>query len=151
VALAAIHAAGWREGFAGIVPPELTPETGELAERMRERFAEPSRGRAVAEIDGSVLGFCFFGPSRDTGAERSVAEIYVLFVDPSTWRRGIGRALVSHALEKLDEYRDLTLWSAAENARANAFYERLGFALDGAEQFRPEFGDVREVRYRRAL
>jgi ribosomal protein S18 acetylase RimI-like enzyme len=149
--LAALHAAGWRKGFAGIVPPELTPTPDKLAERMRERFADPSGARVVAEIAGNVRGFCFFGPSRDAEAARSVAEIYVLFVDPSAWRRGIGRALVEHAMRELEEYCEVTLWSAAENARANAFYESLGFALDGAEQARESFGNVSEVRYRRRV
>ena len=149
-ALAALHSAGWREGFAGIVPLELTPSPEQLAERMRERFADPARRRLVAEVDGDPWGFCILGPSRDEGTDPSVGEIYVLFVAPSAWRRGTGRALVEHALRELRDFREVTLWSAAENARANAFYERMGFALDGAEQFRPEFGNVREIRYRLA-
>jgi ribosomal protein S18 acetylase RimI-like enzyme len=145
--MAAVHAAGWRKGFAGIVPAELTPTPPELAERMRTRSGE----RIVAEVDGEIRGFCAFGPSRDEGAAPSVGEIYVLFVDPAAWRRGLGRALVERALADLGEFEEVTLWSAAENPRANAFYERLGFALDGAEQIRPEFGNVREVRYGLAL
>ena len=152
-AIAALHSAGWREGFAGIVPPELTPSPERLAQRMRERFADPARGRLVAEEGADLRGFCLFGASRDEGAEPSVGEIYVLFVDPSAWRRGVGRALVGHALTELKAggFREVTLWSAAENARANPFYEELGFARDGAEQRREAFGEVREVRYRRAL
>ena len=148
-AMAAVHAAGWEQGFAGIVPPELTPSLETLAERMRERPGE----RLVAEIDGEVRGFCTFGPSRDADGEARVADIYVLFVDPRAWRGGVGKALVHQALAELEKagYDQVTLWSAAENARANDFYERLGFSLDGAEQTRESFGKVREIRYRRDL
>jgi ribosomal protein S18 acetylase RimI-like enzyme len=146
-AIAALHAAGWREGFAGIVPPELTPTPEHLARRMRERQGE----RLVAEVEGRLRGFCFFGPSRDAGAGPEVGEIYVLFVDPAAWRSGAGRALVRVALGRLAGFDEVTLWSAAENGRANAFYEALGFTVDGAEQLRPEFGNVREIRYRLGL
>jgi ribosomal protein S18 acetylase RimI-like enzyme len=150
-AMAALHSSGWREGFAGIVPPDLTPSPERLAQRMRERFAERPGGRLVAEIEGELRGFCFFGPSRDERADPAVGEIYVLFVAPASWRTGVGLALVKRALEELAGFDEVTLWSAAENHRANAFYEALGFARDGADQLRPEFGNVREVRYRQAL
>src|SRR3954449_811269 len=148
-AMAAVQAAGWRQGFAGIVPHELAPSAEQLASHMRERFADPSRGRAVAEQDGVLRGFCLFGPSRDEGSEPGIGEIYVLFVAPSAWRRGVGKALVDHALAELGkgEFRSVTLWSAAENARANSFYEKLGFVHDGARQEREQFGRVEEIRY----
>ena len=62
----------------------------------------------------------------------------------------MGRSLVERALAELSEFSEVTLWSAADNSPANAFYEALGFVRDGAEQARPDFGNVREVRYRRA-
>src|SRR3954470_20409795 len=105
-AMAAVQAAGWRQGFAGIVPHELAPSAEQLASHMRERFADPSCGRAVAEQDGVLRGFCLFGPSRDEGSEPGIGELAEL---------GKG------------EFRSVTLWSAAENARANSFYEKLGF------------------------
>jgi|SRR5215211_4860345 len=108
---------------------------------------------AVAEIEGELRGFCFFGPSRDECAEPGIGEIYVLFVDPSAWRGGVGKALVEHALEELTRggFWEVTLWSAAVNHRANAFYENLGFLHDGARHAREQFGNVEEIRYRRPL
>ena len=152
-AMAAVHAAGWRKGFAGIVPPELTPTSDLLAKLLRERFADPGPTRIVAELGGEVSGFCNYGPTRDAGSDPGVGEIYVLFVDPAAWRQGVGRTLVRRALADLERHgcREATLWSAAGNARANRFYEALGFAPDGAEQTREQFGNVREVRFRRAL
>lgn len=150
-AVAAVHAAGWRAAFGEILPPGFTPSVEELGARHRRRFAERPGGRLVAEVEGRLRGFCFFGPSRDEGAEPGVAEIYVLFVAPESWRSGIGRSLVEGALAELSDFGEVTLWSAADNARANAFYEALGFSRDGARQTRPDFGNVTEERYRRAL
>src|SRR5437763_11528599 len=48
-------------------------------------------GVFVAEIDGSVIGFAAILP-RDDGD----SELDALFVEPSAWRQGIGRALVEH-------------------------------------------------------
>jgi ribosomal protein S18 acetylase RimI-like enzyme len=148
-AMAALQAAGWADAFGGLVPPERTPSAEELTQRLYRRF--PTGTRLVAESEGRMRGFCAFGASRDDDAGPGIGEIYVLFVAPSDWRRGIGGALAERALEQLDEFEQVTLWSAAENARANRFYERLGFVPDGAEQVREEFGNVREIRYRRTL
>jgi ribosomal protein S18 acetylase RimI-like enzyme len=49
-------------------------------------------------------------------------------------------------------YADAILWVLADNPRARAFYEREGWALDGAEKTDEFLGvAVRELRYRIAL
>ena len=48
-------------------------------------------------------------------------------------------------------YRCITLWVLEDNARARRFYERVGFAPDGASHRLPDLGGVTEIRYRRAL
>ena len=65
----------------------------------------------------------------------STAEISALYIDPSRWRSGVGRALLAEALARLRaaEWSEVTLWVLAGNAPARAFYERFGFAADGAE------------------
>lgn len=49
-----------------------------------------------------------------------------LFVAPSAFRRGLGTALVQHALERAGGRR-VRVGTAARNAPALALYERLGF------------------------
>ena len=49
-----------------------------------------------------------------------------LFVAPSAFRRGVGTALVRHALERAGGRR-VRVGTAARNAPALALYERLGF------------------------
>ena len=47
-------------------------------------------------------------------------------------------------------YATATLWSLRDNHGANAFYESLGFKVEGATQTRPSFGAL-EIRYVRSL
>ena len=50
----------------------------------------------------------------------------------------------------VDGYRCIMLWVLEDNARARRFYERAGFAPDGARHGLPDLGGVTEIRYRRA-
>jgi L-amino acid N-acyltransferase YncA len=142
----------WREGFKGVVPPDV-PDREEMAERVGRRVDEPSKPVAVAELDGELCGWVSFGASRDDGAGPDVGEVYALNVDPATWRQGAGSALMAHALERLagGGFSEATLWTLAETPRSHRFYEFLGFAQDGATQRRQMSGGALEVRYRMRL
>ena len=107
----------------------------------------------VADEDGEVTGFTTCGESRDPDAGPDAGEIRTFFVAAGRWRRGVGRALIEAALADLAArgYSEATVWSFAENARANAFYESHGFARDGAERTEESWAHIPEVRYRRAL
>ena len=48
-------------------------------------------------------------------------------------------------------YACITLWVLEANARARCFYQRAGFAPDGARHVLDDLGGVIEIRYRRAL
>jgi GNAT superfamily N-acetyltransferase len=88
-------------------------------------------------------GFCsVMRPARDASAP---VELAALYVAPSRWRRGVGRALVNTALAR-DE--DVTVWVFAQNDRARSFYAALGFVEDGGQAVDPGTG-VLEVRVRR--
>lgn len=109
---------------------------------------------ALDEAD-RVRGFAHTGPIRDADLDPAGrAEIYTIYVDPASWRRGIGSAL----LRAVDEFwaptdvHELVLWAFEENADGRAFYERLGWQTDGARQI-DDFGGTHpaEVRYRRAV
>jgi GNAT superfamily N-acetyltransferase len=145
----------WEEGFRGIVPPEIDAERAWNRDRVSARLAQPERetGHLVAELDGRVMGYLVLGPSRDRDAPPRVWEIWALYVHPEAWRRGLGRALIAHALAELREAGcdTVTLWTLAESASARAFYEACGFVHDGALQRREALGNPVEVRYRRSL
>jgi RimJ/RimL family protein N-acetyltransferase len=48
-------------------------------------------------------------------------------------------------------YLSVTLWVLRDNRRARRFYERAGFAPDGASNVLDRLGGVTEVRSRRTL
>jgi N-acetylglutamate synthase-like GNAT family acetyltransferase len=107
----------------------------------------------VAERDGELIGHTAFGTSRDGDAPEDVGEVRAFFVGPAAWRRGVGRELMAGALAGLAEmgFRQATLWSFAGNARANGFYEAVGFTRDGTERREQVWAHILEVRYRREL
>ena len=89
----------------------------------------PAGGVTVALTDGTVAGVLALRHGRDS------AWIDQLCVHPVQVARGIGRALLAHALATLP--RPLQLWTFQANVHARAFYERHGFVAtrftDGAD------------------
>lgn len=148
--------AAWRTGFRGIVPEHVDPEQSWRPERLEDRLRAPSIESGeilVAEVDGTVRGLILFGSSRDAAAAPNEGEVIALYVHPDQWRAGIGRRLVSAALERLARagLEQAIVWTLAESSRNLAFYESLGFRRDGGEQRRESFGSPLEVRFRQSL
>jgi GNAT superfamily N-acetyltransferase len=87
----------------------------------------------VAESAGELLGFAVVLP-RDDGD----AELDGLFVEPTYWRHGIGRALVEQTERIAAADGAANLWVTA-NTRALGFYDSCGFVTVGEVQtrFRP--------------
>jgi GNAT superfamily N-acetyltransferase len=85
----------------------------------------------VAVSDGRIVGFA------TTRAIGRVAELDDLFVDPDWMRRGVARALVHDALA-IGKARGTTRIDVTANPHALAFYEAVGFVVDGVTE--TEFG-----------
>ena len=114
---------------------------------------------------GGVVGYASFGPETDVlnapwphpltadGEGGRVAELYALYVRPAWWSTGTGRALMGKVLARTaaSGYESITLWVLRDNQRARRFYERAGFAPDGAINVLAGLGNVRELRYRQRL
>jgi ribosomal protein S18 acetylase RimI-like enzyme len=136
--IAAVHLNAWLVGYRGIFADEyLDSITFEDAAATWAGWlsAEDLPPVTVALRDGVLVGFCRVAtPSRDADADDRWAEVAVLNVSPDAWRSGVGTALMHDALERFqrDGWAVVTLWVAEENERAQAFYRRLGFELDGA-------------------
>ena len=151
-ALAALWEASARAGFTELLAPGHPFPTFDPM-RVVQRLADDGLRVLVADEDGELLAHTTFGTSRDADVDSSVAEVRSFYVHPSAWRRGIGSALMERALSGMVEmdFEQATLWSFAENARANAFYERHGFERDGTTRAEEVWARVPEVRYRRSL
>jgi ribosomal protein S18 acetylase RimI-like enzyme len=153
--IAAIHVRTWQVAYRGLMPDELLD--GLLVEQREERWqqalGEGGSATYVAVEDAAVVGFCAVAaPSRDDDAQDGVAEIGAIYVEPSVWRTGTGRALMDVALADLraDGWRQLTLWVLAENQPARDFYSQFGLMPDGAEMTHAGSGAT-ELRLRGSI
>jgi ribosomal protein S18 acetylase RimI-like enzyme len=153
--VAEVHVASWRAAYEGLVPQRHLDrlETARSAQTWPTVMAMVDVA-LVAETDHGIVGFATAGASRDDGAEADVAEVSAIYVERAWWRRGIGTALIGGCAIALAErgYRQATLWVLESNGAARAFYERLGWAVDGARERYPLGEETRPVvRYRRNL
>ena len=131
---------GWQTAYRRIVPDDYLDALVVDAARRAERIAEPGVTTLLAEEDGTATGMAVYGACRDgSGA----VELYALYVDPDHWRKGVGTALLA-ACEGVT-----VLWVLKDNARAQAFYRRHGFAPDGGSQVLDLGRPVVEIRMRR--
>ncbi|MFF2806474.1 GNAT family N-acetyltransferase [Streptomyces sp. NPDC058000] len=179
-AVSAVRVRGWQAAYQGLMPQAYLDamSVAEDARQRREWFARrrPEMWELVAERAGEVIGWLAGGPARDAdltrepvpaqGTElsaeerelpdggRPAAELMALYVAPALLGTGIGRALLTAGTARARDhgYGALYLWVVHGNARAQRFYERAGFAPDGAQEAYDVGGwRVPEVRYRRPL
>ena len=174
--IAVVMRDSWFAAYDGIIAPAIidratAPDGGA---RVRQSFrmrpwqrmiAAVARAPAPASETAGIVGYASFGPERDVletpwpypltvaGSDGQVAELYALYVHPAWWSTGTGRALMDHVLARvcMAGYACITLWVLEANARARCFYQRAGFAPDGARHVLDDLGGVIEIRYRRAL
>jgi ribosomal protein S18 acetylase RimI-like enzyme len=173
--VAAVQRESWFAAYADIIAPAVIdrvtlPDNGA---RVRQSFRTRPRQRMLLAADtaatgpdaSEVVGYALYGPETDVlnapwphpltadGAGGRVAELYALYVRPAWWSTGTGRALMEQVLARSAAagYRSITLWVLRDNQRARRFYERAGFAPDGATNVLTGLGGVIEVRYRRHL
>lgn len=163
-AIARVRVAGWRAGYAGILEPAVLDALDPITEQARRRAEWGTRPGSlrVAEAGGEVLGFTLCGayrageddPAGSVGP--SDAELQALYVDPGSWSRGVGSALIGDVVATLTAagHPVVRLWVLAANDRARRFYARQGFVEEGiSAPFTPRGGtrSVPECRYARPL
>jgi ribosomal protein S18 acetylase RimI-like enzyme len=160
--IAETHVLGWQGGYRGLLPQDYL-DGMRVDGRRVERWARalespdwPRGGVLVAERDdGQLAGFTHFGATRDEDADPAqVGEVYSIYLRPVDWGQGLGRALMSAALEHLAAagYATATLWVLDTNVRSRRFYQAAGFRPDDAVKVDESRGfSLREVRYRRPL
>jgi ribosomal protein S18 acetylase RimI-like enzyme len=87
----------------------------------------------VVEVNSNVAGYVKLGPVANLRSAAHVLEIKGLAVDPGSQRLGLGRALVSAAIDVSVERgaRRLTLRVLGPNVRARSLYESCGFETEG--------------------
>jgi ribosomal protein S18 acetylase RimI-like enzyme len=95
---------------------------------MRLEVDEPeSRVAAAIDEDGTIIGLATAGVTRDDDAV-TVWELYSINVVAQQQGGGVADDLIRVAAGE----RDTTVWVLTENARAQSFYSRHGFKIEGA-------------------
>jgi GNAT superfamily N-acetyltransferase len=156
-AIAVIHVAASLAAYRGLIPDAV--QASFTVERREATWREIlSTGDAqvwIAERDGQALGWICVGRSRDTDANATSGEVRAMYIDPQSWRHGIGRALWAEAEAhcRSQGFSTVTLWVFEANTRALAFYRSLGFTVDPGQTITRERGGQPqvEIRMRRKL
>lgn len=151
-AVSTLHIRSWQQAYRGMMPQDHLDSLDVEAAVARRVGNWPPPGTHVAELNSRIAGWLGIGPYRDEDAPPGSGEIYAIYVDPAHWANGVGRALMSYGLALLadQQLQPVFLWVLLENAQARRFYERHGFAADGAqEDYEVGGARVPEVRYRR--
>jgi putative acetyltransferase len=88
----------------------------------------------VYELDGQVQGF--YKAQRHIGRAAHVAYLGTLAVAPEVKGRGVAGAMLEDAIARLRRagVRRVELTVEADNPRAIAFYQRLGFMQEGTQR-----------------
>jgi ribosomal protein S18 acetylase RimI-like enzyme len=100
---------------------------------------------AALQATGEEVWLCLEGDALVgvVGLEHGPEEMVIarLFVAPASFRRGVGSALVAHALS-LARGRRVRVGTGARNAPALALYERFGFRQLDEREAAPNLGYV---------
>lgn len=151
-AIAETHVLAWQHAYQDILPAEFLAQ---LSVQQREAMWADSIAKGVPELlvarsKGQVTGFIAFGPCRDEGALPGAAEVWAIYLRPTAWSKGIGRALWLAAREQLANqgYRSVSLWVIINNQRAINFYVAAGFHAEPKTQKESIFGGVQKQKIR---
>ncbi|MDB5802634.1 MAG: hypothetical protein JWL63_3573 [Rhodocyclales bacterium] len=159
-AIAEVHVAAWRSAYAGLMPQNVLDALSVEQRAAGWHRTLSSPGSSMTSVasgeDGKVVGFALYGPSRDEDRVNGLTgELLAINLLPQVWRCGFGRSLCDQALSHAQDqgWQSLTLWVLRENAGARAFYESMGFELDGMEKTDTRLvgSPLNELRYRQQL
>ncbi|MCL2030311.1 MAG: GNAT family N-acetyltransferase [Oscillospiraceae bacterium] len=152
---AANHVACWQAAYQGILPDEYlnAMPVEKMAERNRQTLSDPGLCRYYCvEQDGRMIGRLITCESCDED-KSNAGEIAAIYLLDAFWGKGYGRKLMDFALADLTSqgYDEAILWVLEPNHRARRFYEKCGFALDGAQKEIHIGQPHTELRYTLAL
>jgi GNAT superfamily N-acetyltransferase len=151
--IAAIHVETWRAAYAHAFPAEYLEglSVHDRLDLWTRTLAGGTFDVFVAELGERVAGFVSSGPAEEPAAPGGLFALYVL---PSAWGHGLGRALLQRAETALREggHEAAVLWVLEDNPAARRLYETSGWTADGGRKRLAAGGDGPSVvRYRKRM
>ena len=137
-----VHWQTWREAYDDLLPAEFQ-ETMTL-DRCRFFSQKYPENTLIAMAGKKVVGFISYGNFRDEAIQ--AGEIIALYVLKDYYGKGVSKQLMHAAFVALDQFSEIYLWVLKENKRAIAFYQKMGFTLDGLEKMLKLGKPVKELR-----
>lgn len=138
--------------FSLACPPAVTPENiaafidENLSEdRFRDYLADPDRVVLAAREDGRIVGYVMLirGIPDDDDVQRAVmlrpsVEVSKMYVLVDSHGGGVSAALMTAALDTAMELDAKSAWLGVnqQNQRAQRFYAKHGFVVNGTKTFR---------------
>jgi len=122
-ALAKIWHNGWVESHAEHVPAELTAQR--TPDSFHARLTDMLETTLVTGPIGAPIGFCAIKDN----------EVYQMYVSPTARGTGSAAALISAGCDAIKSagHSQAKLDVIAENPRARAFYEKMGWVSQGLQ------------------
>ena len=137
-----VHWQTWREAYDDLLPADFQ-ETMTL-EKCRF-FSQKYPENTLIAMDGKkVVGFISYGNYRDETIQ--AGEIIALYVLKDYYGKGVSKQLMHAAFVALDQFSEIYLWVLKDNKRAIAFYQKMGFTVDGPEKILELGKSVKELR-----
>ena len=140
------------ETFPLACPPSVSTENvaAFIAENLSEAhfadyLADRDRVLLIAREDGRMIGYAMLirGVPDDDDVQRAVAlrpavEISKMYVLPDSHGAGTSAALMAESVRRAGEFDAKCVWLGVnqKNVRAQRFYAKHGFSINGTKTFR---------------
>jgi ribosomal protein S18 acetylase RimI-like enzyme len=124
----------WNATYEGIIPLEVQNNFLKSAyndEMMKQRLERSFL--YVAEVEDKVVGFANYSPVKDGGK----VELAAIYLYPEFQGKGIGSALLQHAIKELEGIKEIYINVEKDNKIGMTFYEAKGFEI--VKEFDDEF------------
>ncbi|KAI8991267.1 acyl-CoA N-acyltransferase [Mycotypha africana] len=118
---------------------------------QRKELSDPAMHSFIAfDEHGTAIGFAQLRQRKDNYdfiGDKEAVELQRIYVDKEFTGKGVGKALLSAALEKAKELGKRTIWLGVweHNFKAMAFYESFGFYKAGRHIFK--VGDQQDLDF----
>jgi ribosomal protein S18 acetylase RimI-like enzyme len=160
--MANIHSRSWEVAYKDIIPVEYIKKRSAVSTVKWERIlSAENRIHHIILNDNTAVGMVTVGPPQqedieiknDIGIDHSFWELHGIYLHPDYYRSGIGTIALEFAMNKARAAgkTNMLLWVFEDNLNAIKFYEKCGFAPDGASKIYNFGKEINCIRMRRSL